>query len=408
MDRCACKKSSKIIKVIAPNRAFILGTKEHTALGGVNMASITKVNKSYKAVVSYYEQGKRHRLSKSFKRKSDAQLWAADKEDRKNKGDVLIYSDEPVDKFFDNFVKTYKDGKVAPNTLRAYERVSKKIKQAWANRAIDSITYLDYQNFLNSEAKNQRASSVKRTHRIVRLVMSKAVQFHKIRENFTDGAVISGGASQKASQKYLEDADIKKLVSYTATRLTENSDVFNCMILTSLLTGLRYQEICGLTWDCVDLNKQTLKVAKNYDPRFQQFHITKTSSSVRTINFNGLLKNSLQKWRLIDQKYQLSRRFPNSDNFVFYTKRLTPPNESGTNYILKKLCRDLKLSKVITFHGLRHSHAAYLLSHGVSIQYVSKRLGHKNIAITMDTYAHLLKSAEEVEEKQAQQLLDQL
>ena len=139
------------------------------------------------------------------------------------------------------------------------------------------------------------------------------------------------------------------------------------------------------------------------------FHLfTKTSSSVRTINFNGLLKNSLQKWRLIDQKYQLSRRFPNSDNFVFYTKRLTPPNESGTNYILKKLCRDLRLSKVITFHGLRHSHAAYLLSRGVSIQYVSKRLGHKNVAITMDTYAHLLKSAEEVEEKQAQQLLDQL
>ena len=44
----------------------------------------------------------------------------------------------------------------------------------------------------------------------------------------------------------------------------------------------------------------------------------------------------------------------------------------------------------VTFHELRHTHASLLLKHGASIQYVSQRLGHENIAITYKFYAHFL------------------
>ncbi|WP_243198128.1 tyrosine-type recombinase/integrase [Weissella diestrammenae] len=44
----------------------------------------------------------------------------------------------------------------------------------------------------------------------------------------------------------------------------------------------------------------------------------------------------------------------------------------------------------ITIHGLRHTHASYLLSQGIDIQYVSERLGHADVNITMSVYAHLL------------------
>jgi len=43
-----------------------------------------------------------------------------------------------------------------------------------------------------------------------------------------------------------------------------------------------------------------------------------------------------------------------------------------------------------TLHALRHTHASMLLSEGLSIQYVSKRLGHANIEITWRVYSHLL------------------
>ncbi|WP_405759547.1 site-specific integrase [Streptomyces sp. NBC_01420] len=49
--------------------------------------------------------------------------------------------------------------------------------------------------------------------------------------------------------------------------------------------------------------------------------------------------------------------------------------------------------KYPTFHDLRHSHVAALLSAGHSPKYVQQRLGHESIKTTMDKYGHLLKEA---------------
>jgi len=38
----------------------------------------------------------------------------------------------------------------------------------------------------------------------------------------------------------------------------------------------------------------------------------------------------------------------------------------------------------------RHSHASLLLSNGVDVKSVSERLGHKDVAETLNTYAHAL------------------
>ena len=45
-------------------------------------------------------------------------------------------------------------------------------------------------------------------------------------------------------------------------------------------------------------------------------------------------------------------------------------------------------------HDLRHSHASWLLGHGVPIHVVQLRLGHESIQTTVDTYSHLLPDAQ--------------
>ena len=44
--------------------------------------------------------------------------------------------------------------------------------------------------------------------------------------------------------------------------------------------------------------------------------------------------------------------------------------------------------KGIGFHSLRHSHGSQLLSNGVPLPTVSKRLGHANVSITGSIYSH--------------------
>ena len=41
-------------------------------------------------------------------------------------------------------------------------------------------------------------------------------------------------------------------------------------------------------------------------------------------------------------------------------------------------------------HGLRHGQASLMLAAGVPMAVVSKRLGHSTVAVTSDTYSHLL------------------
>jgi integrase len=45
---------------------------------------------------------------------------------------------------------------------------------------------------------------------------------------------------------------------------------------------------------------------------------------------------------------------------------------------------------VIRLHELRHTHGTLLIKAGVPVKVVSERLGHANIALTIDTYQHVL------------------
>jgi integrase len=44
----------------------------------------------------------------------------------------------------------------------------------------------------------------------------------------------------------------------------------------------------------------------------------------------------------------------------------------------------------IRFHDLRHTSATLLLSAGVHPKVVQERLGHSQIAVTLDVYSHIL------------------
>ena len=44
----------------------------------------------------------------------------------------------------------------------------------------------------------------------------------------------------------------------------------------------------------------------------------------------------------------------------------------------------------IRFHDLRYTAATLLLSRGINLKVVSERQGHAQIAITPDTYSHVL------------------
>jgi integrase len=61
----------------------------------------------------------------------------------------------------------------------------------------------------------------------------------------------------------------------------------------------------------------------------------------------------------------------------------------------------------IRFHDLRHTCATLLLSKNVNPKVVSEMLGHATIAITLDTYSHVLPTMQESAAKAMEDALSQ-
>ena len=103
---------------------------------------------------------------------------------------------------------------------------------------------------------------------------------------------------------------------------------------------------------------------------------------MRTISIDPILSEQLQKLIVgMDRDKPI---------FVPEGRRIY---DSTINNRLARYCEKAGI-KVISVHGLRHTHASLLIFDGVSISSVAKRLGHSNTVTTQQTYLHIVKELE--------------
>ena len=129
-----------------------------------------------------------------------------------------------------------------------------------------------------------------------------------------------------------------------------------------------------------DFENLTLAVSKTLDYKNtnQIEKRTKTRSSTRLIAISQDVAARMQNL--------VSGYAPDELLFAIEGQR----NFNSTiNNRLETLCKNAAITP-ISLHGLRHSHASYLLYKGVSIHSISKRLGHSKVSITQDVYAHIV------------------
>jgi len=77
------------------------------------------------------------------------------------------------------------------------------------------------------------------------------------------------------------------------------------------------------------------------------------------------------------------------DGLVFPTWEGEPRQPDGLSKEFSETMNEIGLPHV-TLHTLRHTHASQLITSGMDILTVSRRLGHSSPAITLTVYGHLL------------------
>lgn len=197
----------------------------------------------------------------------------------------------------------------------------------------------------------------------------------------------------KIQDKYLESEELKAL--------TNGMAVEPWRLLTEFLalSGLRFGEAAALLKPDVDFNAGYVHVDKTYDYINDVTTTPKTPCSIRDVYMQEELKDLCKKIRSLMLRQQLRGGYGDSALFL--------ANMQGKNvsyYAYNKYLREnanRTLGRAITPHALRHTHASLLLEHGMSIDAISRRLGHENSQITREIYLHV---TEKLKEKDNQQI----
>lgn len=202
--------------------------------------------------------------------------------------------------------------------------------------------------------------------------------------------------AEKSEAATVADADAELLLSAQAG--------FWCQpayLATAAALGKRRGELCAVRWS--DWRAGAFIISRSLaqfkDPatgqRTLKFKSTK-GNNVRPVTVPASLVPVLEEHRRVqnEMKKQFGPSYQDND-LIFCRENGEPLWPDSVSASVSFLCRRLGLPKGVSLHTLRHTHGSVLLAQGVPLTEVSYRLGHANVRITAEVYAHHLARQDE-------------
>ena len=237
--------------------------------------------------------------------------------------------------------------------------------------------------------------SVRICHTVLRKALADAKRWGILTRNVADSAAPPRPGLAK------NDA-ARKQKTWTAEQLKQflthvRAERIYPAFLLAATTGMRRGEVLGLRWCDLDLDAGRVSITQTLiAPGYKlQFSAPKTESGHRAVTLDTATVRALREHRgaVEEERRALGLAwdeawlvFPNADSSPIIPHLFT--------LAFQTLARKAGLP-VIRFHDLRHTHATLALQAGVHPKIVSERLGHSSIAITLDTYSHVIPTLQE-------------
>lgn len=192
--------------------------------------------------------------------------------------------------------------------------------------------------------------------------------------------------------KYLDENELKILLSWFADHYPTYGDLFEWQYLT----GMRFGEASGIQIKNVNQKKHTALIngtliTSGKKTTWHKQMAPKTNSSYRTVELSDRAME-------IFNKHKKGKR---PSDFLFTDKKGDVLFGPRADNCLKRFKKDHHFGKTITTHTFRHTHVSKLAELGVPLYLIQHNVGHSNSKITQQVYLHVTEKAE-------QQLADKL
>lgn len=301
---------------------------------------------------------------------------------------------------------------VKPSTRLNYtQHIRNHILPALGSRKLQKLSGLDIQRFYNQmlreggkirchdkdgnilkkdgkpiyESTPLSAKTVKNIHGVLHKALEKAVQWGYIRMNPADNCEL--GRVEKKEIRPLDSEDITRFMEAV------QDHPFRALFLTTLFTGLRRGEVCGLRWDCVDLEHGTITINKQLQnipgqPGAYRLVSTKNGKS-RTLKASRFVVDLLRQQKEEQEKMKrLVGAMWHDEGYVFCDAMGRHLSPSTVYHNFKRIANDIGVPDA-RLHDLRHSYAVAALQAGDDIKTVQSNLGHHTASFTLDVYGHV-------------------
>jgi integrase len=333
----------------------------------------------YKTV---YADGKREaeQLLKEFEKELEAEA--------REKGESIRFVT-----FFNLWMRNYAKVKLEPSTLEIYGIVAKPILNYFRNYQLHAITTLDVEQFLNEEKTNKRGSLEKK-YNVMKSIFKHAVKWRYLEHNPMEG--IKKPKNPQKEIKFYDRDEIKEVLQ--AVKEMDNQQQLKVKL--AVVGGLRRGEVLGIADDAVVWETNQIKVFRSVQYSQSEglrLKRTKTGDS-RIVTFPSwlMLELRVHYLDLLQHRAEIGPLWTGWEDtegrqvtLLFaddYGRPLRP--DSITKFWGRFMKRHPQLKR-IRFQDLRHTSASLILSEGVNIKVLQKRLGHKRATTTLNVYTHI-------------------
>ena len=237
------------------------------------------------------------------------------------------------------------------------------------------------------------AKSIKNIHGIISKALNTAVNQGLIRDNVAQRVTVPKVIKEEVQP--LTEEQQKSFIE--AIQAHKYRNIYTVI----LFTGLREGEAIGLTWDCIDFKKGTMKVYRQLQRRTKaeggyQFASLKNNKT-RLIKLSPFVLNLLEKRKIQQraEKLAASITWRGFQTLEEQKSALVFTNETGEHLNIVTLYKQFKKIAAqigapdARIHDLRHTFAVNSLQCGDDYKTVQGALGHATAAFTLDVYGHV-------------------
>ncbi|MCX4801825.1 site-specific integrase [Streptomyces sp. NBC_01214] len=254
-------------------------------------------------------------------------------------------------------------------------------------KRLESLSVADVRRALVQLQKETSAATAKESHRVLRTAVAAC------REELVSRNVVSLVEPPKVQVREMSPWELDETLDFLAA--ARKDPLYPAFVLAIAL-GLRRGELVGLRWENVDLDKREIRVrSQRQRVRGEAYEDDPKGRRRRqTLPLPGICVAPL-RWQRMKQAAMRKAAGEKWEEtgYVFTTRTGRPIEPRNVYRSFTRVAKDAGL-RVVRLHDARHGTATLLTAAGVPPRVVMEILGHSQIAVTMNVYAHVVQDTQ--------------